>query len=61
MIVIHYDVQMEKVLSIELANTGLSLAHWQFIPKHDETTVCPSWLRIDPSEGILNPMEAVCN
>ncbi|KAG0165854.1 hypothetical protein DFQ30_007914 [Apophysomyces sp. BC1015] len=55
------DVQFmeykEKKLILE--NTGQVLAPFRFIPKMDEQQVCPPWLNIHPTSGVLGPGEKV--
>lgn len=47
----------EKTLVLE--NTGQVLAPFRFIPKIDETQVCPSWLHVHPMSGMIGPGEQV--
>ncbi len=41
-----------------LRNSGTVMAEWGFVPKNDEQTVCKSWLKFSPMEGILAPEES---
>lgn len=43
--------------TIKLKNTGTVMCEWQFVPKNDEITVCKSWLKLFPMDGILAPGE----
>ncbi|KAF7729407.1 hypothetical protein EC973_004386 [Apophysomyces ossiformis] len=45
----------EKKLVIE--NTGQVVAPFRFIPKMDEQQICPPWLNIHPTSGVLGPGE----
>ena len=41
-----------------VTNTGAVMADWSFVPKNDETSICKSWLRFSPMDGILAPNES---
>ncbi|KAL3664867.1 hypothetical protein V7S43_010045 [Phytophthora oleae] len=50
-----FNVEQNKRVVIE--NTGLVVAHFRFIPKLEEVTVCKSWLNVAPMFGMIPPRE----
>ena len=50
---VHFMEYKERKLVLE--NTGQVLAPFRFIPKMDESEVCPTWLRVHPISGLLGP------
>lgn len=47
---------------VTLSNVGSSIIHWKFVPKLKDNTICQSWLKIHPTNGMLGPGEnAVIN
>lgn len=52
---VRYGVQQTKTLVVE--NTGLVVAHFRFIPKLEEVTVCKPWLHVSPTFGMIPPRE----
>ncbi|KAI8137256.1 Endonuclease/exonuclease/phosphatase [Fennellomyces sp. T-0311] len=54
---VHFMEYKERTLVLE--NTGQVLAPFRFIPKMDESEVCPTWLRVHPISGILGPGEKI--
>lgn len=50
-----FGLPQTKVVTIE--NTGLVVAHFRFIPKLEDVTVCKAWLSIAPLFGMIPPRE----
>jgi len=50
----------EPVVShIDLVNPGQSIAHWRFVPKLDEGSICKRWISVDTESGLLLPGESI--
>lgn len=52
-----YAVGMVQTITIK--NVGDSLAHWRFIPKTEDTSVCKRWISVSKSKGLLKGNETV--
>ncbi|KAG6587362.1 Inositol polyphosphate 5-phosphatase [Phytophthora cinnamomi] len=50
-----FNVEQSKKVVIE--NTGLVVAHFRFIPKLEDVTVCKSWLNVAPMFGMIPPRD----
>jgi len=44
-----------SVQTLQLQNTGQVPAVFNFVPKGEETNVCPSWVTVSPLSGVLMP------
>jgi len=54
---VRYGVESRE--SVWISNTSQVIAHWRFSPKHEESTLCKRWLRVEPTYGMLIPGERV--
>uniref|UniRef100_H3GU32 Inositol polyphosphate-related phosphatase domain-containing protein n=1 Tax=Phytophthora ramorum TaxID=164328 RepID=H3GU32_PHYRM len=50
-----FGVEQSKRLVIE--NTGLVVAHFRFIPKLEDVSICKSWLNVAPMFGMIPPRD----
>ncbi|KIL66111.1 hypothetical protein M378DRAFT_192118 [Amanita muscaria Koide BX008] len=50
---VHY--MRPAIRTVKLQNTGKVPTTYRFVPIHGETSIHPSWLRIEPMTGILLP------
>ncbi|GMF21529.1 unnamed protein product [Phytophthora lilii] len=50
-----FGVEQSKKLIIE--NTGLVVAHFRFIPKLEDVTICKPWLNVAPMFGMIPPRD----
>ncbi|TDH74218.1 hypothetical protein CCR75_001459 [Bremia lactucae] len=50
-----YEVEQTIVVTIE--NSGVVVAHFCFVPKLDEVTICKPWLKVTPMFGMIPPRE----
>lgn len=50
-----FGVEQSKRVIIE--NTGLVVAHFRFIPKLEDITICKSWLNVSPMFGMIPPRD----
>ncbi|KAE9097069.1 Type II inositol 1,4,5-trisphosphate 5-phosphatase [Phytophthora fragariae] len=48
------EEQSKKVI---IENTGLVVAHFRFIPKLEDVTICKSWLNVAPMFGMIPPRD----
>ncbi|TMW68020.1 hypothetical protein Poli38472_007692 [Pythium oligandrum] len=55
----HVKYGLEQTRSIFIENTGVVVAHFRFIPKLEEVTICKPWLRVSPVFGMIPPKEKV--
>lgn len=55
----HLRFGADQVKSVIVENTGIVVAHFRFIPKLDEVTICKPWLRVSPMFGMIPPKEQV--
>ncbi|KAF4317520.1 hypothetical protein BBO99_00007837 [Phytophthora kernoviae] len=52
-----FGVEQSKKVIIE--NTGLVVAHFRFIPKLEDVTVCKPWLSVSPMFGMIPPRDTM--
>jgi phosphatidylinositol-bisphosphatase len=52
---VQYMVKQERKLQIR--NTGNVIAHFRFVPKLEEATLCKRWVSVFPTYGMLIPGE----
>ncbi|RLN14207.1 hypothetical protein BBJ28_00004768 [Nothophytophthora sp. Chile5] len=50
-----FGVEQSRTVVVE--NTGLVVAHFRFIPKLEDVTICKPWLNISPMFGMIPPRD----